>query len=84
MYTAPWLLLFRVLLFIHIGLVSTYAGSGSAGSADGSVTSAQFQFPFAIYVSSMGTVYVTDTGSNRIRVIYSGGCIRLICKVELS
>lgn len=56
------------------GLVSTLAGSGKAGNADGAAAAAQFYSPAGVAVDSTGTVYVTDYSSysNRIRKIASG------------
>ncbi len=42
------------------GVVSTLAGSGQAGSVDGSGTSAQFLIPFGITVDATGNLYVTE------------------------
>ena len=48
--------------------VSTLAGSGSPGPADGVGTAAQFNSPRGIAVSG-GTLYVADYGNHRIRAI---------------
>jgi len=57
------------------GVVSTLAGSGTAGFADGTDTSAQFNTPTGIAVDASGTVYVADSGNNRIRKITSAGVV---------
>lgn len=54
-------------------MVSTVAGSGSSGSADGSGTSAQFSSAlWGSAVDSSGTLYVSD-GTSRIRKILPNG-----------
>ncbi|MCP5502449.1 MAG: hypothetical protein H7A25_21305 [Leptospiraceae bacterium] len=51
------------------GVVTTLAGSGTVGSADGNGTAASFSSPFGIAVVSSGVVYVADRDNNRIRKI---------------
>ena len=52
------------------GLVSTVAGAaGIAGSADGEVSAARFQFPFGIAVDATGQIFVADTSNATIRII---------------
>ena len=51
------------------GEVTTLAGSGTAGFADGPGSTAQFLFPFGVAVAPSGTVYVADVNNNRIRAI---------------
>jgi serine/threonine-protein kinase len=51
------------------GMVSTLAGSGKAGSANGAASAASFSSPFAVAVDRQGNVYVSDAGNNLIRKI---------------
>ena len=51
------------------GEVSTLAGSGTAGFADGPGISAQFNNPQGVACDASGTVYVADTNNQRIRVV---------------
>lgn len=51
------------------GWVTTLAGTGLAGSADGILSSASFDLPAGIAVGNAGVVYVADTENNRIRTI---------------
>ncbi|MDB5012923.1 MAG: hypothetical protein JWQ25_1125, partial [Daejeonella sp.] len=57
------------------GIVSTLAGSGSAGFADGVGTAASFSNPKGLAVDSAGNVYVADAVNNRIRKITSEGVV---------
>jgi sugar lactone lactonase YvrE len=51
------------------GTVSTIAGTGQPGDADGPAAQAQFRLPQGITVDSKGIIYVADTGNNSIRKI---------------
>ena len=53
--------------------VSTYAGDGVEGFADGSTTTAGFDTPTDLVVASDGRLFVADTGNSRIRVISADG-----------
>jgi streptogramin lyase len=57
------------------GLVSTLAGSGTEGYADGQGTAAKFNKPYGVAVDSSGNVYVADTFNHRIRKITSTGLV---------
>ena len=53
------------------GRVTTYAGGTTAGSADGSLTSARFNEPVGLTWKN-GVLYVADKGNHNIRRIYNG------------
>ncbi len=55
------------------GLVSTFAGSGTSGTLDGNVLSAQFNGATGVCVDSFGTVFVADYFNNTIRKITTTG-----------
>lgn len=52
--------------------VTTVAGEGTAGFADGSAFSARFKAPYDVAVAADGTLYVTDFRNTRIRKIANG------------
>ena len=51
------------------GVVRTLAGTGVVGSADGSVSDAEFNNPQGVAVVARGEVYVADNGNNKVRKI---------------
>lgn len=58
------------------GVVSTLAGSpGQPGTADGTGSAAGFVSPSGVAVDSSGNLYVSDTGSYRIRKITATGTV---------
>jgi sugar lactone lactonase YvrE len=58
------------------GLVTTFAGmAGEPGSSDGIGSSARFSLPRSIAVDGSGTVYVAESGNNKIRRITSAGVV---------
>ncbi len=60
------------------GIVSTFAGSGSVGSNDGTGTAASFNEPWAVACDTLGNVYVADTKNYKIRKITSAGVVTTI------
>jgi sugar lactone lactonase YvrE len=57
------------------GTVSTIAGRGYAGYADGTGTNAVFKFPSGLALDGAGNIYVADKGNNMIRMITSAGVV---------
>jgi ABC-type branched-subunit amino acid transport system substrate-binding protein/sugar lactone lactonase YvrE len=57
------------------GMVSTLAGTGSPGYADGPIATAQFSGPTGLAVDAAGNVYVADGGNHRIRLIRPDGTV---------
>ena len=54
--------------------LTTVAGNGERGSADGPGSSARFSDPFAVAIDAKGALYVADAGeTNRIRKIAPDG-----------
>jgi sugar lactone lactonase YvrE len=57
------------------GVVSTLAGSGNPGDADGTGAAASFKNPHGLAVDSSGNVFVADYGNHLIRMISPGGVV---------
>lgn len=54
-----------------LGNVTTFAGSGASGSADGPSASASFMHPTGIFMRR-GTAYVADFDNNKLRKVVNG------------
>jgi DNA-binding beta-propeller fold protein YncE len=62
------------------GAVSTFAGCGHAGNADGAGAAARFQYPWNLVVDGLGTIYVSDHGNHSIRrVTPADGMVLTLC-----
>lgn len=57
------------------GTVSTFAGSGTAGSDDGTGTAASFYYPYGLRFDSNGNLFVVDMQISHIRKITPGGVV---------
>jgi DNA-binding beta-propeller fold protein YncE len=55
------------------GTVSTVAGNGQSGFADGKLSEARFNNPTGLIVAADGTIYVADRNNHRIRAISPAG-----------
>ena len=56
-------------IVIATGVVSTIAGSGTIGHADGAGTTASFNYPNGVATDANGNLYVADASNNEIRKI---------------
>jgi len=56
------------------GVVTTLAGSGSSGSADGTGAAAEFQWPGGLVVVA-GVLYVADRSNHSIRAVTPAGVV---------
>jgi serine/threonine-protein kinase len=64
-----------ILKISQSGTVSVFAGSGTAGFADGVGAAASFSGPAGVAVDATGNVYVADEGNEMIRKISPSGVV---------
>ncbi|MBS1528310.1 MAG: IPT/TIG domain-containing protein [Bacteroidetes bacterium] len=60
------------------GTVSTLAGSGTYGTADGKGSAASFSEPLGITLDQQGNLYVADFAKNSVRQITSSGSVSTV------
>jgi sugar lactone lactonase YvrE len=65
----------RIRRISALGDVTTFAGSGSAGSTDGTGPAASFYYPAGCSVSSAGVSFVADKSNHAIRQISATGVV---------
>ena len=66
------------------GVVSTLAGSGAFGFADGPGTTAQFRSPRAVAVDAAGNVYVADAQNQLIRQVTPAGVVTTVAGLAVT
>ena len=68
------------------GIITTVAGNGMTGYSgdEGVATSAELNFPFGVYASKKGTIYIADANNHRIRFIDASGIIHTIAGIGIA
>jgi sugar lactone lactonase YvrE len=74
----------RIRKVTSAGVISTLAGTGSAGySGDGgAATAAQLYYPYGVAADSAGNVYIADSSNHRIRKIGAVSLTATACRYE--
>lgn len=68
---------YRIRKVSTAGIISTYAGSGTAGSLGdgGPATAAQFHFPYRVIFDESDNLFIADAYNNKIRKVTPSGII---------
>lgn len=57
------------------GMITTFAGNGTAGATDGTATAATFYYPAIVAANSNNELFVTDQNNHKIRKISPTGVV---------
>lgn len=63
------------------GVVSTFAGSGASGDADGNGRLASFQRPSGMAMDAAGNMYITDQDANLVRKVSPAADVSLLAGI---
>ena len=74
----------RIRLITSDGQVSTVAGKGTPGYADGDRNNALFDTPCGVVAANDGSLIVADTGNDRLRKITPDGNVTTLPQQDLS
>ena len=66
------------------GIVSTFAGTGTIGSADGNGINASFHFPAGITIDADNNLIIADFGNNKIRKITPDGIVTTLAGIGIA
>ncbi|MCY1508989.1 NHL repeat protein [compost metagenome] len=72
----------RIRMITPAGVVSTFAGTGTPGAADGPRDSATLSDPRGVAVDADGNVYVADFGNSLLRRITPAGVVSTLAGKE--
>lgn len=69
-------------MYFVAGAVTTYAGSGSASSLDGTGTNSEFSYPFGLTIDTDDDLYVGDSFNHLVRRVFTYSFLG-VCSIDL-
>ena len=69
----------KIRLVTSVGIITTIAGTGTAGSSGdgGAATAAQLNQPYGVAIDALGQLYIVDSGNHKIRLVSSTSIITI-------